>query len=195
MPEADASEVERRAAAFAEETGASGEIGLTLARNAALNSVRMERAADRQTAALTEHVRRAEAEFVAPEGVDSESADRLRAEACRRAMFDPSKEAALARKYEAAAERSFFRALKELRQMERAARAEAGADAGLRAQALLGSMRKIEEEGRKIDAKLEAMEAKLGPPPLTPARRPTMSPHLLSSGAAFDVPITIGRPR
>ena len=41
-------------------------------------------------------------------------------EAGHRAMFDPSKEASLARKYEAAAERGFFRALKEFRQAQRA---------------------------------------------------------------------------
>src|SRR5438270_9666809 len=70
LPEADAAEVERRAAAFAAETNASGEIGQTLARLAALHSVRMERGADQQAAALTEHVRRVEAEFVPPEGVD-----------------------------------------------------------------------------------------------------------------------------
>ena len=70
LPEADAAEVERRAAAFAAETNASGEIGQALARLAALNSVRIERGADQQTAALAEHVRRVEAEFVPPEGVD-----------------------------------------------------------------------------------------------------------------------------
>src|SRR4051794_17080161 len=76
LPEADAAEVERRAAAFAAETNASGEIGHALARRAALNSVRMERGADQQTAALSERVRRAEADFVAPEGVDAAEADR-----------------------------------------------------------------------------------------------------------------------
>ncbi len=41
-----------------------------------------------------------------------------RAEAPALALFDPSAEATLARKYEAAAERGFFRALRELRQAE-----------------------------------------------------------------------------
>src|SRR6516162_4198850 len=75
LPEADAAEVERRAAAFAAETNAPGEIGQALARRAALHSVRMERSADQQAAALAEHVRRVEAEFVAPEGVDPAEAD------------------------------------------------------------------------------------------------------------------------
>ena len=38
-------------------------------------------------------------------------------------MFDPSPEATLARKYEAAAERGFFRCLKELERMKKAAKA------------------------------------------------------------------------
>jgi hypothetical protein len=41
---------------------------------------------------------------VVPEGLDEAAVTKLRAEAVRRAMFDPSKEATLARKYEAAAE-------------------------------------------------------------------------------------------
>src|SRR4051794_15641585 len=102
LPEDDAVEVERRAAAFAEELNATGEVGSALARRAALSSVRMERAADQQTAALSEHVRKVMEEFVPPEGVDPQEAERLLAEAVRRAMFDPSKEATLARKYEAA---------------------------------------------------------------------------------------------
>src|SRR4051794_41008011 len=79
LPEADAAEVERRAIAFANETDARGELGLALARRAALNSVRMERAADQQAAALAERVREVEAEFEAPEGVEEAEADRLRA--------------------------------------------------------------------------------------------------------------------
>ena len=41
-----------------------------------------------------------------------------RAEASERALFDPSKEATLARRYEAEAMRGFYKALKELRQVE-----------------------------------------------------------------------------
>ncbi|WP_435020655.1 hypothetical protein TA3x_001948 [Tundrisphaera sp. TA3] len=47
---------------------------------------------------------------------DDEAADR--AQAAERALFDPSKEAQLARRYEAAAERALFRALREFRQIE-----------------------------------------------------------------------------
>ncbi len=115
LPEGDAAEVKRRAIAFEKELEPTGEVGLAIVRRAALNSVRMERAADQQTVALTERIRNVEAEFVAPEGVTPEEAAKLRSEAVRRAMFDPSKEATLARKYELAAERGFYRAIKELR--------------------------------------------------------------------------------
>jgi hypothetical protein len=52
------------------------------------------------------------------ESFDFETLAIDRAEAATRAMFDPSKEAILARKYEAAAERGMYRALAELRQVE-----------------------------------------------------------------------------
>ena len=109
--------------AFQEELKPSGEVGKALVRRAAVCSVRMDRGVEQETAALSERVRKAEAEFVPPEGASPEEAARLRAEAGRRAMFDPSREATLARKYEAASERGFFRALKELRQLEKQAKA------------------------------------------------------------------------
>jgi hypothetical protein len=86
MPAADVAEVESRAASIAAETNASGVVGHTLARIAALNSVRIERGADQQAAALAEHVRRVDAEFVPPEGLDEAQAAGLRDEATRRAM-------------------------------------------------------------------------------------------------------------
>jgi hypothetical protein len=50
--------------------------------------------------------------------IDHEALAADRAEAVDRALFDPSPEAILARKYEAAAERALYKALKELRQVE-----------------------------------------------------------------------------
>ncbi len=49
--------------------------------------------------------------------LDLEAIDRSRAGAASRALFDGSKEAQLARRYEAAAERGFYRALRELRRL------------------------------------------------------------------------------
>ncbi len=190
MPSADAAEVERRSAAFAEETDASGEIGLALARLAALNSVRMERAADQQTAALSERVRQVDAEFVPPEGVSPDEAAKLRDEALRRAMFDPSKEATLARKYEAAAERNFFRALKELRQTQRQARVESPAAAAT-IPPFAGMMGSFSEPDM-TDEEFDSLCVKLGMP-LPPERR-NLAP-LPPPGAGFDLPITVGRRR
>jgi len=50
--------------------------------------------------------------------LDTTTRDARRALAAEIALFDPSKEATLARKYEAAAERALFRTLKELRQVQ-----------------------------------------------------------------------------
>ncbi len=172
LPEADAAEVDRRSVAFAKELEATGEVGLALARRAALNSVRMERGADQQTAALSERVRRAEADFVAPEGADAAEAARLLSEAIRIAMFDPSKEATLARRYELAAERGFFKALKELRQMARPARAGAPVTLDRMSQEMLGSFFAAQAGARQMDAEFDAMYAELDVP---------------------EVPFTIGR--
>ena len=55
--------------------------------------------------------------------LDTSTIEARRALAEDLALFDPSKEAVLARKYEAAAERSLYRALKELREVEAEAQA------------------------------------------------------------------------
>ena len=89
----------------------------------AVLALRMERGFLQESAALAARVRKARDEFEAPEGLDEASVELLRDEAATRALFDPSAEATLARKYEAAAERGFFRALKELRQVEKAHKA------------------------------------------------------------------------
>ena len=166
LPEADAAEVDYRAAAFAAETNATGAIGQTLARLAALNSVRIERGADQQTASLSEHVRRVEADFIPPEGVDDVEADQLRSEAIRRAMFDPSKEATLARKYQAAAERGFFRALKELRQLQKLPKVAEPEVADETLRSTLASFFQMEQ-------KLAAMEARRPEPAPIPRPLPT----------------------
>ena len=70
-PGEDPAAVARRAAAFGAELGAEGEVGLTLAHRAALLSVRMERAADRDEASVAAGVAAARDEF------DREVADEL----------------------------------------------------------------------------------------------------------------------
>jgi hypothetical protein len=202
LPNEDAAEVERRLAAYQQELKPSGEVGRALALRAAVCSVRMERCVAQETAALSERVRRAEADFVAPEGVSAEEAERLRAEAGRRATFDPSPEACLARKYEAAAERGFFRALKELRQVERAAKA---ADPAAQAEAFqrkLASFMPLEE----IDADLDRIEAKFDRMDAVDAARMGRAVPSRSAGVAptahpavpsdyDELLLAIGRPR
>jgi hypothetical protein len=63
---------------------------------------------DAEVAALEAHL----------ETLDFEMIEQDRAEAGDRALFDPSREAALARRYESEARRGFFQALKELRRVE-----------------------------------------------------------------------------
>jgi hypothetical protein len=210
LPDADAAEVERLSNAFRSELRAPGEAGRILAHRLAVLAVRMDRSSDQAMAALAERARRAREEFEAPEGLDAEQVERLRANAAARAMFDPSREATLARKYEAAAERGFFRALKELRQLKK----ESSPDQSRANQ--------VQDEALKMAAEARSSIARLGsflpgepptrpmPSPTVPIPRPAPSkcqpvasrgsmaawdPFATTSPAAFDVPIAIGRAR
>jgi cell division septation protein DedD len=188
----DAAEVARRTSTFADELGCIGDVGQALVQRAALHSVRMERGADQQVAALTHHVRKVEAEFVAPEGVSDEDAALLKAEAVRAAMFDPSKEAKLARQYELASERGFYRALKQLRQMELQSEALLKADDEQQRQAVLASFLNGMKANQAIDADLDAMEAKYG---MSRPQTPANPAPFTQAPARIDVPIRIGKSR
>jgi len=89
------------------------------------------------------------------------------------ALFDPSKEAILARKYEAAAERGFFRALKELKEMRR--EAEKGPAPGLKSERSLASIFPVPPAGPT--------------PPPRASSGPVPGPIMPSN----EVAITIGR--
>jgi hypothetical protein len=196
LPQTDDAEVKRRSITFASELNAVGDVGQTLARLAALNSVRMERGADQQTASLTEHVRQVAENFVAPEGATEEEADQLCSEAIRIAMFDPSKEAALARRYEATAQRIFLRCIKELRQSQRAAKAEAKAEikgnATQQFQTMMGSFFQEQKANRQMDAEFDALYAEYDMPK---SARPTNSPHSAAMTSKIDLPISAARRR
>jgi hypothetical protein len=190
---ADLAEVERRSVSFAAETHAAGDIGKALARRAALTSVRMERGADQQAASLFEHVRKVEAEFEAPEGLDEAEVEQLRHEAARRSMFDASKEATLARRYELAAERTFFRCLKELQKRADAAIVEEEVAGHPPTGASLGSFRPAtapvpneEEEFDALDREFEEMYKQLNIPM---PRRPSDSPRGGSLDGKVDLAI------
>jgi hypothetical protein len=187
MVEAEAIEVRRRFPAFITELNAKGEVGVALARLAALSSARMERGADQQAAALAEHARQVEADFVPPEGATEAQAAYFLSETLRRAMFNPSKEAALARKYEAANQRTFFRCLKELARMDRAAKADSKLSAEM-----MGSFLESSQAAQLEDTEIDAIYAEMGIP--LPPRRPN-SPNPSTLRGEVDLPITVGRPR
>jgi hypothetical protein len=191
MPDVEAEEVERRFEAFTEELNPSGAMGLTLLRRAATLAVRMEKCSERELGASTERVARALADFTPPEGADAAEIARLRIEVAREAAFDPSPEATLARRYEAAAERGFYRALKEFRLVEKQAQA---ISPDLQAEIFrqeLGSYLDL----KKMDDEMEALYPELAVPgPQNGFKPAPMTPQTMPKGRV-DVPITIGRPR
>ena len=201
LPNEDAAEVERRFAALEGEIEPTHEMERILVRRIAVSSVRMDRGVEQETAHLAERVRQAEADFAPPEGASPEEAARLRAEAGRRAMFDPSREATLARRYEMAAERSFHKAIKELRQLrkeqEEADAASAPPASGPPAfdiQALQGRLASFlsglsDAEADDLYERVERGEQPFGPSWDVPS--PTRKP----SDGHFDVPFTIGKGR
>ena len=198
LAEEDAAEVEQMAANLESELRPSGTMGRVLVRRIATHVVRMDRSVLQETAALSERVRQAEADFEAPEGLDADEVDRLRLEAGRRAMFDPSKEATLARKYEATAERGFFRALKEFRQVERDAKAAtSGPDLAAAREQLASFFPATKPTPAPVKPPVAAAQAPpkpASPASTTPTRSgaPGWNPY---GGSSFDVPLTIGRAR
>jgi len=187
LPEQTAAEVQRRFVAFAEELKPSGEVSQALTLHAARMSVRMEICANHETAMLTERVRQALAEIEYPEGVTEAEAFKIRAEVTNRAMFDTSKEATLARRYEASAVRGFFNALKELgliKKREEAARVEMFEEK-------LGSFL----PGEMTDDDFDRLEAEFSPPSPRKAGGPVARVDLSKYVSGVDVPIAIGKRR
>jgi hypothetical protein len=192
LSETDAAEVARRSITFADELGALGDVGNALARLAALNSVRAERGADQQTASLTQRLRQVETDFVAPEGVDEPTEAKLRDEAMRVATLDTSKEGILARKYEVAAERGFYKAIKLLRQMEREGEALLKAADNERVDTMMASILSRKNDYQKMDNDFDALCDRMDMPMPT---RPANSPQAPAMVNGVDIPMTIGRPR
>jgi hypothetical protein len=122
LPEREAAEVKRRYDSFSATVKPVNEIDAAIVLHAARSSVRMEMCASYRTAMLTERVQKALADYDVSEGLDEAALSKLRHQVSTRAMFDSSPEATLALKYEAATERSFFRCMKELEKMKKAAK-------------------------------------------------------------------------
>ena len=187
----DAAEVERVFGDLEAELRPSGAMGRLLVRRIATQAIRMERCVLQETAALSELVLQAEADAEA-----SGLGEPEQAEAGRRAMFDPSKEACLARKYEAAAERGFFKALKEFRQVEREAK---GPDLAAEAEAARKQLASFFPAAKAASAAPKpAVPTPQAPPKPAPTPLPTPSRAASTAwdppvGGSFDVPFTIGR--
>ena len=117
LPIEDPIEVARRVEEFIRDLKPVDSVDLVLVRRAAVMSVRMERATEREIESRLLRV------FKAVDPLDERDAQ---LEACCEVALDMSKAAVEARRYEAAAERSYHKALRELkiRQKEREAQAE-----------------------------------------------------------------------
>lgn len=190
MPEEQAAEVERLALAFQRETQAPGEVGAALARTAARMSVRMDACFKQQTAAMTGRVRRAMDEVVPPEGADAETVALLRDEAGNAAFFETSREACLARKYEAAAERQFFRALRELRVLKKQKTAEPAVEGPI-FEDQMGSFLLLEKQIDHLNALIDDRTTFGGPIGSDPLAKGGLGGLV----GGVDVPISIGRRR
>ncbi len=139
-----------------------------------------------------DRVARAIADFQAPEGVDPAEATRLRAEAGHRAAFDTSKEARQARSYELAAERGFFRALRELRLVEKQAKKAAGPAVDVESfRQMMGSFLEMKTQDDEFDARC----AEMGLPPLPNSCEPATKAQFHRWGGGVDLPFTIGKGR
>ncbi len=179
----EAEEVERRSRTMAGEMKAVGTIQLALVGRIALLSVRLERCAHHEAASLSGRVERAVAEFDAsrPEGAGPDPAARARAGDL--ALFDPSAEASLARRHEAAAERGLYRALRELRALQAAEAAGTGPDPGARAAKAEADRGALASFRRATAALAEVAPGTVVPDPPAPSpapgapARPVASPN------------------
>ena len=186
----DAAEVERTYSAFEADFRPTDEMGRILIRRAATCAVRMERSVLQETAALNERVLQAQAEAEA-NGEDP-------VEAGHRAMFDPSKDACLARKYEAAAERGFFRSIKEFRLHQKSEIAPSAAKS--EAEATRKSMEKLGSffPGADLPPAPARVAAPAPSQPAKPASKPVKTTFPAWNPVfkgSVNVPITIGRAR
>ena len=187
LPEREAAEVQRRYSAYAGVVKPANEIDAAVVLHAARMSVRMEVCADHINAMLTDRVRKALADYEVPEGLNEAAIGKLRSEVSNRAMFDPSPDATLARKYEAAAERGFFRCLKELERMKKAAKA---AEDELFEEKLASIL-----PGEMTDDEFDTLDVKMVPPTAGKPTKPVKSDVYADLMARVGLPISDGKRR
>ena len=157
-----------------------------------------DRGNSQEIGSIAQRVRQVEADFTAPEGTEPARAVVLQAEATARAMFDPSREATLARKYETASARGFFRALRELRDMREHSKA---AEPAVEAEAFrqeLASILAVNAQDDEFYAKYaDLLKDDPSPADLMPKRGSSVPPagRLGPPGVAFEVPFAVGKSR
>jgi len=130
------------------------------------------------------------------ETLDLEAIGADRDRAGDRALFDPSKEATLARKYEAAAERGMYRALREMREVEAAARAAmepATPASPVPAADRLGSFSPPSSAAPAPVARPVASPSTTPPAAPEPADRTAPGVRLPAGDGFSEIPITVGR--
>jgi hypothetical protein len=108
--------------------------------------------------------------------LDRETRERDRAEAGDRALFDPSREASLARRYESEARRGFFKALDQLRQVEaEAAQTAQEAEVSQAGDSPLGSSREMAPRALREPRPSDLRPAR----PASDGRKIDLEPELL----------------
>jgi hypothetical protein len=122
------------------------------------------------------------------ETLDLEAIARDRAEAGDRALFDASKEATLARRYESAARRGFYQALKELRRIEAEVEVPAEVEASEPAQPVVEAPGRLASCCESLNDRPEAV-VELTPPPIWPPSS-TFSTARTADGQV----LTVGKP-
>ena len=98
----------------------------------------------------------------------------------------------------AAAERGFFRALKELRQLEKQAKAVEPPSPAEPSRKELGSFLTFQQLNAQLDvleARLDRRDAELARINRSKPARMASEPRFSAAGGSFDLPFAIGRPR
>ena len=91
LSEGDSIELGHRIREYEAELIPTNAIEYLLVERMAVSSIRMDRGVSHEAASLALLIRKAEDDFVAPEGTPVQKLAKLRAEASARALFDPSK--------------------------------------------------------------------------------------------------------
>jgi hypothetical protein len=118
------------------------------------------------------------------ESFDPAELERDRREATTRAIFDDSKEGVLARKYEAASERAYYKALNELRQLQAERRAVEEAMAGANEAEFEGELGSFSPEPSEPEPAPPAALGSFFPEPIEAVETPQSDPETVEKRAS-----------